>query len=338
VRRSLIIQLAVMTLVIGAVVMVVGFEIPWLPPVGSKEGERIDDTYKLASAICLAILAVVASVSIYAVLKFRAKPGDEEDGKPIHGHTGLEIVWTAVPTVLVTVIAIVTAVMLTKNEDVSAAASHRVINVKAVQYEWSFEYPDLGITTGELRVPVGEQIELSLESEDVIHSFWVPEWRLKQDAVPGTVQRYLITPTKEGAFTVICTELCGLGHSTMRANVYVMSQEAFAQWAKEKGQVAADGGAALGKQTFTDLGCGACHALADAGTTAQVGPDLDTVLAGADPEFIRESIVDPNAEIAQGYQPDVMPKNFGDVLPKEQLDALVEYLASTAGGGSSSGG
>ncbi len=336
-RRSLIIQLAIMTLVIGVIAMVVGFSIPWLPPVGSKEGERIDDTYVLASVICLAILAVVASVTIYAVIKFRAKPGDEEDGKPIHGHTGLEILWTAIPTVLVTVIAIVTAVMLTRNEDVSAAANHRVINVKAVQFEWSFQYPDLGVTTGELRVPVGEQIELSLESEDVIHSFWVPEWRVKQDAVPGTVQRYLITPTKEGTFSIICTELCGLGHSTMRAKVIVMAPDAFEQWAREQGQKAADGGEALGKQTFTDLGCGACHALADAGTTAQVGPDLDTVLAGADPDFIRESIVDPNAKVAAGYQPDVMPKNFGEAIPKEQLDALVEYLASATGSESPSG-
>ncbi len=295
-RKSLIIQLGIMTLVIGAVAMVVGFFIPWLPPVASREGERIDDTYVIVSVICLAILALVASVSIYAVIKFRAKPGDEEDGKPIHGHTGLEIVWTAIPTVLVVIVAIVTAIALTRNEDVSAAGNHRVINVKAVQFAWTFEYPEIGLATGELRVPTGEQIELRLESDDVIHAFWVPEWRVKQDVVPGTVQRYLITPTKEGTFSIICTELCGLGHSTMRAKVIVMAPDAFAQWLSDQQQVTDEGGAALGKQEFADLGCGSCHALADAGTTAQVGPNLDTVLASADAEFIRASIVDPNAD------------------------------------------
>jgi cytochrome c oxidase subunit 2 len=124
----------------------------------------------------------------------------------------------------------------------------------------------------------------------------------------------------------------------MRAKVIVMSPDAFEQWVREQKQTAAEGGAALGKQTFADLGCGSCHALADAGTTSQVGPDLDTVLAGADPEFIRESIVDPNAQVAEGYQPDVMPKNFGEAIPKEQLDALVEYLVSATGSEGSSGG
>ena len=105
--------------------------------------------------------------------------------------------------------------------------------MRAAQFAWSFTYPDLGITTGELRLPVGEQVELELESDDVIHSFWVPEWRVKQDVVPGTLQRLIVTPTKTGSFALICTELCGLGHAVMRAHAIVMAPEEYDAWAAE---------------------------------------------------------------------------------------------------------
>jgi cytochrome c oxidase subunit 2 len=327
----MIIQLVVLGVVIGALGMVVAFYIPWLPPLGSKEGGRIDDAYRLATVICVVIFAFVAALSIYAVIKFRAKPDDDEDGKPVHGHTGLEILWTAIPAALVTVIAIFSAIVLTKNDELSAAG-YRVINVKAVQFAWSFTYPDLGITTGVLRVPEGQQIKFDLESADVIHSFWVPEWRLKQDVVPGTVQHLIITPTRTGTFPIICTELCGIGHSTMRSSVVVLSRADFDQWVQQQKQAAQAGGASQGKQIFVNSGCGSCHALADAGGTGQVGPDLDKVLPGLNAAFIRQSIVDPNANVTQGYQPGVMPQNFGEQLSKEQLDALVQYLTQAAKG------
>ena len=330
-RKSLIIQLVIMGVVIGAAAIVVALYIPWLSPLGSKEGGRVDDLYLLVSVICLVIFALVASVSIYAVIKFRAKPDDDEDGRPTHGHTGLEIFWTTVPAALVTVIGIYSAIVLTKNEDLSAA-NHRVIEVKAAQFAWSFTYPDLGITTGILRVPEGDQIEFRLESGDVIHSFWVPEWRLKQDVVPGTVQRLIITPTRTGTFPIICTELCGLGHSTMRSIVMVLSRADYDKWVLEQTQAAEAGGASEGKQIFVNSGCGSCHTLAVAGGTGQVGPDLDKVLPGLSPEFIRKSIVDPNADVTEGYQPNVMPGNFGDQLSGEQLDALVTYLVDATKG------
>jgi cytochrome c oxidase subunit II len=330
VRRTLIIQLIALGVVIGAAAIVVSFYIPWLPELGSEQGGRVDDLYVLVSVISLVIFAIVASVTIYAVIKFRARPDDEEDGKPIHGHTGLEVFWTAVPAALVTVIAIYSGIVLTKNEDL--VAGHRVIQVAAAQFAWEFTYPDLGVTTGVLRVPEGEQIEFNLQSEDVIHSFWVPEWRLKQDVVPGTLQHVIITPTKVGEFPIICTELCGIGHSTMRSTAIVLSRADFDAWAARQQGAAEAGGATAGKAVFENAGCGSCHTLADAGTTAQVGPNLDNVLAGRDAEFVRQSIVDPNAEIAEGYQAGVMPDNFGEQLSDEQLNALVDYLLEATSG------
>jgi cytochrome c oxidase subunit 2 len=329
VRKSLIIQLVVLGVVVGAISAVVALYIPWLPDLGSEEGSGIDDLYLFASIICLVVFAVVAAVSIYAVLKFRARPDDDEDGKPIHGHTGLEITWTAIPTALVTAIAVYSAVVLVNNEDLKP--DHRVIEVQAVQFEWSFTYPEAEVTSGELHVPVGEQIEFQMEAEDVIHSFWVPEWRLKQDLVPGTRQRVIVTPNQEGTFTLVCTELCGLGHSTMRAIVVVESRAEFDSWLADAKAEAGGGEAFDAKAAFTES-CGSCHVLADAGTTGQVGPDLDTVLPALSGEDILQSIVDPDASVTEGYQPGVMPKNLGELFSEQQLDALVQYLVGTSEG------
>jgi len=329
VRKSLIIQLLAIAVVIGAAAFVLAFWIDWLPPLASEEGGRIDDVYLATSIICLIIFAIVAAVSIYAVLKFRARPDDEEDGKPIHGHTGIEILWTAIPTALVVFIGVFSAVVLVKNEQLPDG--HRTFQVKAVQFAWSFTYPDQGIDepVHELHLPLGETVELEMQSDDVIHSFWVPELRVKQDVVPGTVQRYIITPTREGRFPLICTELCGIGHSTMRSWVVVESPEEFEQWLEEM-KAPPEEQAADGRTIFVQS-CGSCHALADAGTTGQIGPDLDAVLPGQSADAVRQSIVDPDAVVSSGFQAGLMPSTFGETLTDEQLEALVTYLSDVAG-------
>ena len=310
----------------GIGVALVAYFIPWLPDRGSKEATQIDHVFWFVTFICIAIFALVAAVSIYAGLKFRAAPDDPDDGAPIHGHTGLEIIWTAVPAILVTAFSVYSGIVLMSVEDIPK--NHRVVEVTSQQFAWSFTYPDLKITSGELVLPNDEPVELKLASKDVIHSFWVPEWRVKQDAVPGIETRLVVTPTQIGRFPVRCVELCGLGHATMLSRAVVLSREDFDKWVKEQ-QEAAGGGpgaASSGKQIFDDQNCDTCHTLADAGSTAQVGPDLDKVLPGKDADFVRESIVDPNAKIEEGFQPDLMPKDFDEKLSDAQLDALVKYL------------
>jgi cytochrome c oxidase subunit 2 len=315
---------------VGGALALVAVLIPWLPSADSSEAHKVDDVYWFVTIICMAIFALVAGVSVYAVWKFRAAPDDEEDGSPIHGHTGLEVVWTAVPAALVTAISIYSGVVLVQVERIPA--EHRVIEVTAQQFAWSFTYPEAKVTSGQLALPINQPVELKLTAKDVIHSFWVPEWRMKKDAVPGIETDVIVTPTKLGTFTVICTELCGLGHAAMRAQALVLTQAGFERWLNKEKEAAAAAGSAQGKTLFTQQ-CGTCHALADAGTTAEVGPDLDKVLAGKNADFIRKSIVDPNAEIAPGFQPNVMPGNFGESLSQQQLDSLVEYLLDTAGKG-----
>jgi cytochrome c oxidase subunit II len=328
-----------MTLVgvaVGAALAIVAVFIPWLPDAASEQADIVDSVYWVVTIICVVVFAVVAGVSAYAVYKFRAPPGDTDDGSPIHGHTGLEIVWTLIPTILVTGIAVYSGVALAQAEDLPD--DHSVIQVTGEQFAWTFTYPDVEVegdrplTTGELVVPIDQTIRFEITSKDVIHSFWVPEWRMKQDAVNGITTHTTVTPTQLGTFPVVCTELCGLGHALMRSRARVLSQSDYEAWVEEQRRLAREGGAIQGEELFTQQ-CGQCHVLADAGTPGEVGPNLDEALQGADAAFIMESIVNPSAEIAPGFQDGVMPTNYGELFTDPQLEGLVEYLQQATGGG-----
>ncbi len=317
-------------IVVAIPVTLVAVLIPWLPTSASEEMDRIEFVYWFATVICIAIFSLVMAVIIYSVMTFRAPPEDESDGPPIHGNTGLEIVWTVVPAILVIAIGVLSAFVLSKNGE--AGPNPLNVNVFAQQFAWRFVYPDDGsIKTGELVLPVNRSAKFEMESADVIHSFWIPDMGQKQDLVPGIKTSIIVTPTRTGVFSLICAELCGVGHATMRATVRVLSQKDFASWVEERksgGGGGADGAAAI----FADAGCAGCHTFAPAGSTGEIGPDLDNLVAaaqkaGQDPaDYVREAIVDPGKVIAPGYQDGVMPPSFGKTLSEEEIAALVAYL------------
>lgn len=329
-RRGSLVQLVLIGVVAGCIAAAVALLIPWLPHWAGKEGQRIGFVFWFATVIAISIFAIVASVIVYEVWKFRAPPEDDSDGPPIHGNTGLEIVWTAVPAMLVLSIAVVSAVVLAQNSH--AGRDPLVVKVSGEQFAWTFGYPN-GQSYGQLRLPVDRHVELQITAKDVIHSFWVPEFGQKQDAVPNEVNKLVITPTRTGTFDVICTELCGLGHSIMRTSAIVMPQAKFDAWLKHPN--AGQKGPA-GQIAFNQYGCGACHTLQAAGSTGKIGPDLDKLPAYAEQAkqpleaFVHESIVDPGAYVQPGYQ-DVMPHTFGSQIPKAQLDQLVQYLVKESG-------
>jgi cytochrome c oxidase subunit 2 len=330
VRRGSLVQLLLLTLAAFAIGAAVALVIPWMPDASSKEAGRIWFTYWFATWISLGIFAVVAAVLVYALLKFRVKEGDLSDGPPVHGHTTLEIVWTAVPFVLVTAISIVSAIVLAQNS--RAGSDPLVVKVTAQQFAWQFTYPN-GQTFGVLRLPKDRHVKLRITANDVIHSFWVPQFGQKQDAVPGMITKLVITPKRPGTFPVICTELCGLGHALMRSEAIVMPRDKFLSWTKSqsRGGSTSAGGAPSGKALFASNGCDGCHTFKPAGAKGTVGPDLDKLpdfarQAGQPLEqFIRESIVNPDAYVQPGYPKGVMPGTFAS-LPAAQLDALVKYL------------
>lgn len=235
-RRRSFVQLAVLAALVAGATTAVALLIPWLPVSASKERDRIDLVFWLTTGISIFIFSVVVSAVAYAMVKFRARPDDDSDGPPIHGHTKLEILWTAVPAALVTAIAALSAVVL--HENASAGRDPLRVRVTALQFTWRFTYlngPARGVTTPVLRLPEGRPVRLQIESRDVIHSFWVPQFGQKQDAVPGRPQTLVITPTKTGSFPVICAELCGLGHALMRSQALVLRPQAFEAWARRAG-------------------------------------------------------------------------------------------------------
>ena len=310
--------------------------IDWFPDSASTSANNIDNLYDVLLICSVPVFVLVMTIAIYSVVRFRAKPGDMGDGAPIHGNTRLEIIWVTIPFIMVTALAIYGWITL---DDLEAKQQNEmVVNVTGQQFTWTFEYPSEKVNSPELVLPVNRPIEFKIHTKDVIHSFWVPQFRLKSDAVPGLTTAIRVTPNKVGRYEVVCAELCGLGHSTMRQFVRVLPASDFKSWVSDQRKAAGGGGAsggggggggqatgANGEQIFSSAGCAGCHTLKAAGSTAKVGPDLGK-LAKANAAFIRTSIVNPSAEVEKGFQDGVMPQNFGKQLSEKELDALVKYL------------
>jgi len=352
VRRHPIIQMVAIGAIASAIGIALALWINWFPANAAKQDKPIDTLYDVLMIVSIPIFVLVVTVVLYSVWAFRMRPGQElEDGPPIHGNTRLEVFWTAIPAILLVSLCSYAYGVLTDIE--KTHKNELVVKVHAIQFAWTFSYPQAGgrtVTTPQLYLPVDRPVRFDIDTQDVIHDFWVPAFRVKIDTVPGIVTHLRVTPTRLGTYPVVCAELCGLGHSVMRSSAHVMPAAAFASWLRRQGapaSVAASGGGgnasasgggsgraqlvALGRQTFTGSGgCGACHTLADAGTTGTTGPDLGRALKGQSAAAIRTDIVDPNARIASGYQPNIMPSNFGQTLSAQQIDGLVAYLATVS--------
>jgi cytochrome c oxidase subunit 2 len=332
VRRGSLFQLLSIGVLFGAGATAVAYFIPWMPTSDSKEMGRTYFVFWFTTAICIAVFALVAAVIVYSVLTFRAGPDDDSDGVPHHGNTGLEIVWTAIPVLLVTAISIVSGIVLVQNGRAGSNALR--VDVTAQQFVWSFKYPDQGnIVSPTLNLPVDRSVELHLTSVDVIHSFWVPNFGQKQDALPGAETKLVITPNHIGTYPLICTELCGLGHALMRSEAVITSQADWQKWVQDQKNAANGPPGQAGLTVFTAQGCASCHTLAAAKATGKIGPDLDNLPADAKKagkpleDYVRESIVDPNAYVVPGFNAGVMPATYAQ-LPKDQLDALVTFLSA----------
>lgn len=335
-RRGAIAQLVGIGLVAGGIAAAVAVLFRWLPASASRQAGRIDFVFWFVIIICIVIFAIVAAAIIYSVTHFRAQPDDLSDGPPIHGHTGLEIVWTIIPTLLVTSIGIASAIVLSRNDALGKDVLH--VNVISQQYEWSFSYPSAkNLTSSTLVLPKGRSVLLTFASKDVIHAFFVPEFRQNQDIVPGLKTTLAVTPTRLGTYPVICNELCGLGHALMRTTTRVVTPAEFTKWlTTQAAAVSSPNTGTAGAAVFANNGCSACHTLTAAKATGKVGPDLDKLPAEAArakqplDAFVRQSIVSPNAYIEPGFVKNLMPQTFGSSLSKQQLDALVQYLIDSS--------
>jgi cytochrome c oxidase subunit 2 len=209
-----------------------------------------------------------------------------------------------------------------------------VVNVTGIQWSWKFEYPEYGVVSDELHIPVGRQVLLRMTSTDVIHSFWVPEFRVKQDLVPGRFTELRITPITEGNYMVRCAELCGTSHAYMEKPVIVSSQAVFAAWMDVQvalAEEAAQTPEGRGKALVTANGCAACHTLDGSkliGPTwlGLAGSEVELVggdVVIADDDYLFESIKDPQAKIVDGFESAKMP-NYG--FTDEQIADIIAYI------------
>jgi cytochrome c oxidase subunit 2 len=360
--------------VIGVIATAIGIPvalaIPWFPSEASKQAGNVRTLYDVLLIASVPIFVLVETVVLFSVWKFRMRPGQEEmDGPPIHGNTRLEVAWTAGPAILIVSLCTYAYTVLRSNED--SKRNEMTINVTARQFAFEFSYPEAGgksVVSPVLYLAKDQPVVFKLHALDVIHSFFVPNFSEKLDAVPGITTTLRVTPTKLGSYPAECTELCGPGHSLMRAPVRVVTPAAFQAWLRSQKpngappvgipppNAAAAGipgagtaapstsssgsgsstSAAAGKAVFTgSAGCSSCHTLAAAGATGTVGPNLGTAVVPSAKKagmalkpFIMESIEKPNAFIAPGFRPNVMPQTFSQTLTPSQIQALVNFIAS----------
>jgi len=309
-----------------------------LPLQASTQSLDIDWLLNLEMQLTGFFFAIIVVPLFYSLFVFRRKKGETSDGEHFEGHSGLEITWIAVPLIVVVWLGIIGADNLRKvtHDDPQAMQ----VTAIAFQWEWQFVYPQ-GFTDEKLYLPVDRPVLINMESRDVIHSFWVPEFRIKQDIVPGRIMEYRVTPNRVGTYKVRCAELCGTAHSTMEEEVIVMEQAKYDAWLAQRtaeavaaqATEAADPNpsATRGERRYSENGCKACHSLDG---SHGIGPtwkglyesevklaDGSTVIA--DDAFLFESIKEPNAKIVAGFNVNAMP-DFG--LPDRQIADLVAFI------------
>jgi cytochrome c oxidase subunit 2 len=324
--------LAVLILALSVVVYFGLNSIGLLPESASLQAETIDWLFDIEIMAISFLFSLIIVPLIYSLVVFRRKPGDMSDGEHIEGHTRLEITWTVIPLVLVLALAYLGAWSL--GDTLRADPEAMEVEVTSFQWGWKFKYPEFGITTTDLYLPVDKQVLLLMESNDVIHSFWVPEFRVKQDIIPGQVTELRITPIELGDYKVRCAELCGTEHAYMLAPVVVVHEEEFLTWIEEQKALIPDTVGPdpdRGEIIIEQNGCFACHSIDG---SAIIGPtwlglygaevDLaDGTMLIADDAFIEESILDPNATIVAGFPANAMPQYR---LTPEEIADIIAFI------------
>ncbi|MBI5934758.1 MAG: cytochrome c oxidase subunit II [Chloroflexi bacterium] len=310
-----------------------------MPEAASAQAGPIDWLWNYQVIAISFLFALIVVPLVYSLIVFRRKKGDTSDAEHIEGNTNLEIGWTIAPLFIVMVFAYMGSYSLSEVRRADPQAM--IVKVHARQFSWTFEYPEQGgFMSNELHLPVDRQVLLQMDSTDVIHSFWIPEFRVKQDVVPGRVTELRITPTlinlPSQPYKVRCAELCGSAHYSMESKVFVSDESTFQQWAAEQlaAYAAAQTPEAKGELLAKNNGCFGCHSPVGA---ALVGPTWKGLFGSqvqlsngttvtADEAFILDSILNPQATIVAGFEgASAMPAY---AFTEEELSYIVAYIMS----------
>jgi cytochrome c oxidase subunit II len=308
-----------------------------LPPAMSDTAPPVDSTYNFIFWFSVVFTVVITVLMVFFVAKYKRRKGVKSE--PTGHFNRLEIFWTVTPTLFIGVLFHVGFSSYIKNATAAEGATE--IRVRAKKWSWEFEYPTGDRVPGELTLEKGRPYKMIISSEDVLHSFFIPEFRLKRDAVPGQYSFIAFTPTVAGNANVFCAEYCGTSHSGMLATIKIVEPKEYKEFVDTLGKCIGTPEECkpekYGETLFTKNACTTCHGVGGSGDIAgskSPGPKLagifgtmQPMMTGpgvmADENYIRESILRPNAKIVQGYSTVQMP---AFVLKDDQLDAIIAYL------------
>ncbi len=330
---------SILTLISTVVVFLILDNIRLLPTPASAQAASIDSLFRAEYAVISFLFSLIVVFMLYSIFVFRRKRGDASDAAHVEGNTPLEITWTVIPLLTVFVFAIWGGQSL--REVTKAEPKPLIVNVIGQQWAWRFEYPQADgnkVISDKMYLPVDQPVLLRLSSVDVIHSFWVPEFRVKQDALPGGeefVRPLRVTPSEIGNYKLRCAELCGVQHTTMESDVIVTSMEEFDAWISEQSGESPDP-VVRGEKVAQNFGCLACHSI-DGATL--VGPSWKGAFGGevvlvdgttlpGDEAYLLESIINPNAKIVEGFAAGIMPQNFATQMTEKQINDVIAYIKS----------
>ncbi len=300
-----------------------------MPEAASSLAGDVDALFNFVLYTSMVLFAAVIGSTIYLAVRYRRR-NQADCPAPFKESKWLEVSWIIIPTVLV-VIVFTWGFQLFIRLGVSPPNSYE-ITVRAAKWNWLFEYPN-GARSNVLHVPVRRPVRLRMSSSDVIHSLFVPAFRVKMDVLPGRYTYAWFEATRQDTFPLMCTEYCGQQHSTMLTDVIALSQDKFDTWLESASIDESMPPSARGELLFLQQGCQACHSVDG---TPSVGPTLqgiamsereftDGTRAVADDNYLREAILNPAAQVVQGYAP-LMPGQYAATLASEEIDALVAYL------------
>ncbi len=302
----------------------------WLPPRASTVAPEVDWLFYFIFWVSLFFFVLIVGLAVLFVIRYRRRPGVEAQ-ETAHHNLAMELTWSGVPVVIVIVIF---AIGFKGFMGMMVAPKNAYqINVIAQKWKWLFEYPN-GHVDEDLHVPSGQPVQLVMSSQDVIHSFFVPAFRIKQDVVPGRYTKTWFHATRAGTYPVYCAEYCGTGHSTMLAQVVVHPPGEFESWLKNASDLFKRLSPVQVGERLVKLRCASCHSVTGAKV---IGPPLndlfgrnqtmrDGSVLTADENYIRESILNPQAKVVAGYEP-VMPTFKGQLADRE-IGAIIDYLRS----------
>lgn len=301
----------------------------WLPEAASSIAPEVDSLFMFVTVVSTILLVGVTGAMLYFIYRYRRQEPGERPA-PVEESKVLEVSWIVIPTILVLLVFNWGFKSYVKMNAVPSDVYE--IRVQAQQWNFLFEYPN-GVTTDTLYVPKGEKVKMRMSSTDVLHGFYVPAFRVKYDILPNRYTSVWFEATEEGDYDIFCTEYCGRNHSEMNKIVRVVSQQEFDDWLQRAATPKDIPLPQLGEQLYSQRGCQGCHSLDG---SRMVGPSFQglygmtdhTMSDGSsvtvDENYLRESILKPEARIVEGYQ-NLMPGSYSS-LSERQVSALIAFI------------